>query len=61
MDQGRSLAGDTQDPSILKQDVREYLTAENTYFDEMMGGTIALRDKLFEEMKGRIKQDARPD
>ena len=46
-----------KDPSVLKQDVREYLTAENAYFDEMMGDTAALRDRLFEEMKGRIKQD----
>ncbi len=46
-----------KDPSVLKEDVREYLTAENTYFDEMMGDTTALREKLFEEMKGRIKQD----
>lgn len=46
-----------KDPSVLQDDIREYLTAENTYFTEMMGDTAALRDKLFEEMKGRIKQD----
>jgi len=35
-----------KDPSVLKEDVREYLTAENTYFDEMMGDTTALRGEF---------------
>jgi len=46
-----------KDPSVLKADVRDYLTAENTYADAMMADTTALREKMFEEMKGRIKQD----
>jgi oligopeptidase B len=46
-----------KDPTVLKADVREYLTAENAYADAMMADTTALRDKMFEEMKGRIKQD----
>jgi oligopeptidase B len=45
------------DPTVLKADVHDYLTAENAYADAMMADTTALRDKMFEEMKGRIKQD----
>jgi len=36
--------------------VLNYLKAENTYLDTMMGSTAALREKLFKEMKGRIKE-----
>ncbi|HMO61067.1 MAG TPA: S9 family peptidase [Ferruginibacter sp.] len=34
-----------------------YLEAENKYFDTMMAGTRALQDKLYNEMKARIKED----
>ena len=34
-----------------------YLEAENAYFEEQMAGLQELRDELFEEIKGRIKQD----
>ncbi|OQP64199.1 oligopeptidase B [Niastella vici] len=40
-----------EDPKVL-----DYLKAENTYLDAMMGGTKELREKLFNEMKGRIKE-----
>ena len=33
-----------------------YLQAENKYFDTMMSGTKALQDKLYNEMKSRIKE-----
>ncbi len=36
--------------------VIDYLKAENAYLDTMMSGTKALQDKLFAEMKGRIKE-----
>lgn len=36
--------------------VIEYLNAENAYLDTMMSGTKALQEKLFAEMKGRIKE-----
>ena len=39
------------------QDVISYLESENSYKDEMMAHTTDLQDKLFEEMKGRIKED----
>jgi len=40
-----------EDPKVL-----DYLKAENAYLDSMMGGTKELREKLFTEMKGRIKE-----
>ncbi len=36
--------------------VVDYLTAENVYRDTMMSGTSNFQKKLFEEMKGRIKE-----
>ncbi len=36
--------------------VIDYLKAENAYLDTMMSGTRALQEKLFAEMKGRIKE-----
>ncbi|HUO11213.1 MAG TPA: S9 family peptidase [Caulobacteraceae bacterium] len=45
------------DPSLVKAEVREHLVAENTYVAEVLKGTEALQAKLFEEMKGRIKED----
>ncbi len=39
------------------QEVIDYLTAENEYNDEMTSHTKDFQQKLFEEMKGRIKED----
>ena len=44
-------------PDEQTQKVLDYLNAENAYFDEMMGHTEDLRQELFEEMRGRIKED----
>jgi oligopeptidase B len=46
-----------KDPSVLRADIREHLVAENAYTAAMMAGTEALQDKLFQEFKGRIKED----
>jgi oligopeptidase B len=46
-----------RDPGTLSAEIRSYLEAENTYTAQMMAGTEALQDKLFQEMKGRIKED----
>ncbi|WP_119392655.1 S9 family peptidase [Taklimakanibacter lacteus] len=46
-----------QDPSVLPADIRNYLEAENTYTEHAMAGTKALQERLFREMKGRIKED----
>jgi oligopeptidase B len=45
------------DPSVVKPEVREHLTAENAYLRAMLAGTEDLQKTLFEEMKGRIKED----
>ncbi|MEJ0065424.1 MAG: hypothetical protein WDM85_08210 [Caulobacteraceae bacterium] len=45
------------DPSKVKAEVREHLVAENAYVAAVLGGSQALQDKMFEEMKGRIKED----
>lgn len=39
------------------QDVVDYLNAENAYTEAMMKHTEAFQKSLFEEMKGRIKED----
>ncbi len=36
--------------------VVDYLKAENTYYDTMMSGTKVLQEKLYAEMKARIKE-----
>ncbi len=38
-------------------DVKTYLKAENKYCDTVMAHTAAIREKLYLEMKGRIKED----
>lgn len=59
--------GDTrQDPYYWMNDffkkgpdssnVVKYLEAENKYYDTMMAGTKNLQEKLYNEMKGRIKE-----
>lgn len=40
-----------EDSSVIN-----YLTAENKYLDTMMSGTKALQEKLYNEMKSRIKE-----
>ena len=39
------------------QEVYDYLEAENNYYEDVMGFTKPFSEKLFEEMKGRIKED----
>ncbi|MAP94649.1 MAG: S9 family peptidase [Ponticaulis sp.] len=47
-----------KDPSVLKQDIRDYLEAENAYTKTVLEDpTVELRDELFKEMRGRIKED----
>jgi len=45
------------DPSLLRADIRDHLEAENAYFDAMMEGAADLRETLFQEMRGRVKED----
>ncbi len=44
-------------PKIDDADVLSYLKAENAYFDAAMKPHAALVETLFQEMKGRIKED----
>jgi oligopeptidase B len=46
-----------RDPTLIKAEVREHLEAENAYREAMMAGTLPLQQAMFEEMKGRIKED----
>jgi len=41
----------------LASDIEAYLDAENAYQDAQMAPTAELQDKLFAEMRGRIKED----
>jgi oligopeptidase B len=46
-----------REPETLPGDIRAYLEAENAYLEETLAGTKALQETLFQEMKGRIKED----
>jgi oligopeptidase B len=46
-----------RDPSLIKADVKEHLVAENAYREAMLAPTLPLQAAMFEEMKGRIKED----
>ncbi|MCB1744507.1 MAG: S9 family peptidase, partial [Gammaproteobacteria bacterium] len=46
-----------KDPSLLRQDIREYLEAENQYAQSVLDGLQGLQQTLFDEFKGRIKED----
>lgn len=44
-------------PDVLDADIRNYLEAENAYTKQALSETEDLQATLFEEMKGRIKED----
>ena len=46
-----------RDPKLIKADVRDHLNEENAYRAAMMASTLPLQAEMFEEMKGRIKED----
>ncbi len=53
-----------KDPSVLRADIRAYLEEENAYTKAWLEDTTTeLREELFKEMRGRIKEDdsALPD
>ncbi len=45
------------DPSVLAADIRAHLEAENAFSKAVLADTEALQETLFQEMKGRIKED----
>jgi oligopeptidase B len=46
-----------RDPGALRPDIRTHLEAENAYTQALLASTAELQAKIFEEMKGRIKED----
>src|SRR5687767_1110062 len=46
-----------RDPAALAPEIRGHLEAENAYTAAALADTEALQDRLFAEMKGRIKED----
>jgi oligopeptidase B len=46
-----------RDPTVLDSEIRAHLEAENAYMDAALADTRPLQDRLFAEMKGRIKED----
>ena len=46
-----------REPERLEPKIRDYLQAENAHAESMMAPTEALRRQLFEEIRGRIKED----
>jgi oligopeptidase B len=46
-----------RDPGALRPDIRAHLEAENAYTQALLASTAELQAKIFEEMKGRIKED----
>src|SRR6516165_9922809 len=46
-----------RDPSRLDPAIRAYLLAENDYCERALADSKGLQEKLFAEMKGRIKPD----
>ncbi|MCD7059416.1 S9 family peptidase [Pelagibacterium xiamenense] len=46
------------DPATLPQDIRDYLEAENAWYESEFGApTKALQEKIYAEIRGRIKED----
>jgi len=46
-----------QNPHLLNSEIRQYLEAENSYQSDFMQDSLAVQEKLFKELKGRIKED----
>ncbi len=44
-------------PEVTDPDILDYLKAENSYFETVMKPQQAMTDKIFGELKGRIKED----
>jgi oligopeptidase B len=46
-----------REPDVLEPEIRALLDAENAYLDQVMEPTSALQEQIFQEMRGRIKED----
>ena len=46
-----------KDPTVVRRDIREALEVENAYTKAMLQSTEALQEQMFQEMRGRVKED----
>jgi oligopeptidase B len=46
-----------REPAVLDAEIRAYLDAENAYCEAQLAETRSLQDELFDEMRGRLKED----
>ncbi|MBC7833081.1 MAG: S9 family peptidase [Hyphomicrobium sp.] len=46
-----------REPAVLDAEIRAYLDAENAYCEAQLAETRPLQDELFDEMRGRLKED----
>ena len=46
-----------QNPDLIELETRNFLEAENSYQDAIMTSTKPLQEKLYTEMRGRIKEN----
>lgn len=46
-----------RDPDILDPEIKKHLEAENQFYESATADLADLREQLFEEMRGRIKED----
>src|SRR5215470_16618885 len=46
-----------RDPSVLRPDIRAHLELENAYTKSLMAPTEALQERIYQEMRGRMKED----
>ncbi|KAK0724352.1 oligopeptidase B [Lasiosphaeris hirsuta] len=46
-----------KNPSMLPDDIRTHLEAENAYQESLMSDTVSLQETVFQEIRGRIKED----
>ena len=45
-----------RDPSLLRADIRAHLDTDNSYTRQMMASTEALQERIYQEMRGRMKE-----
>lgn len=46
-----------RNPDKLRPDIHDHLKAENSYTDEVLKTSASLRDKIYNEMRGRVKEN----
>ena len=46
-----------REPDVLDADIRAHLEEENAYYNEVMAPLSALEDRIYAEIRGRIKED----